>query len=170
MLFWSLSLSSHSTENFCMLEWWADSETCWPGKNVDKLNFQVALVNTASCKTYARVNDICRELELQLIASACQCFENRRLSIQHKLCKIAWWLCLLVPCMYWITRGTGATQWYLIDKQLILLLLSSISNTSFRLCSSMCMVSPSFSSHLCQWHLRISFTPADYIQGAILAI
>lgn len=40
-------------------------------------------------KTYAHVNDVSRELELQQIAPAHHYIENRLLSIQPKLCKIA---------------------------------------------------------------------------------
>lgn len=129
--FWSLSsiLTPLRTPGLSLyweslhLEWWADSETFQQAKMLtnhlpgvsDKHNI---------LKTYAYVDDICRELELRWIASVHQHVENRLLSIQPKLWKIQadWWLRVLVLYLCWIARGTGATQWYLVDEQLMLLL------------------------------------------------
>lgn len=83
-------LAFHSTEKFLcarLVHWLGNMlarQKCWQTHLSGDSD-----TNTRSFKTHTHVSDIYRELDLQWIASAYQCIENRLVSIQHKLCKIA---------------------------------------------------------------------------------
>lgn len=92
------------------------------------------------------------------------------MSFQPKLCKIAYGS-RLVSFLQWVARGTSATQWHPLDKAAECFTPPYQTLFFFLACFSVIMVTPSFSSyHLCHWCSRISFGPADNIQGDVLAL